>query len=368
MGVLTQSMYRFQFDFTPLDLVALDQNFISLATAVDYLQQQPTSGVVFQAPFTVLDGTGTPAFEANVNGGGSIGPPGSQISWDSAGNFTMTGNAKLELESLANLSDVALNNPQAGQLLMYTGIKWTNAPVGPGGIAGTGVTMIAPFNVIAPGGPQIMAVLPNGTFEVNDPSGELMLWLKGAGTDFPGQVGMQSMPSHTALILEPAGGGALGTPPCQLTWDAACHWNWQAGSIVNAPTPAPGTNTTQLATTAFVQTAVNEGLTNGLTGASVAGPNGYVVLPGGILMQWGYAQGPGPSPAEVGPIAFPRHFSATPWAAVCSTNRSHANGAAVSGSGFVFNLTAQSMSCVFDSLDGQPNAMNGGYWLVVGPA
>ena len=47
-----------------------------------------------------------------------------------------------------------------------------------------------------------------------------------------------------------------------------------------APTAAPGTNTTQLATTAFVQAAINSSTTaNTATGR-------YIILPDGLMIQW----------------------------------------------------------------------------------
>lgn len=48
-----------------------------------------------------------------------------------------------------------------------------------------------------------------------------------------------------------------------------------------APNAAPGTNTTQIATTAFVNATLATGLDKN------TGSNGYQILPGGLILQWG---------------------------------------------------------------------------------
>lgn len=58
-----------------------------------------------------------------------------------------------------------------------------------------------------------------------------------------------------------------------------------------APTAAKGTNTTQIATTAFVMTAVNAISSQGkITSYSLA-QNGYVKWDIGLILQWGYVTG-----------------------------------------------------------------------------
>ena len=77
--------------------------------------------------------------------------------------------------------------------------------------------------------------------------------------------------------------------------------------VPTAPTAAPGTNTTQLATTAFVNTAVS--------GGSVSlNANGYSISAQGLYTQWGVTPGVGGSPIIVAfPITFPNAvFSVIP--------------------------------------------------------
>jgi hypothetical protein len=404
-------MYRFQFDFTPLDLVALDQNFISLAQAVDYLQQQPTAGVVFQAPFTVLDGNGTPAIDVGAAGGGQIGPPGSQFSWDSAGDWFTTGNVR-NLFYLSALHDVAINAPQPGQLLMWTGISWVNAQVGTGGIGGTGVTMIAPFNVITPGtGQQLFAVNADGSTSLGD--GLTMdqqghTWIYEGLTTYP-LAGSAATPGTPSIALhgnnnssfgwlqfiqdtgqgQPEnyiggiGGGAelagVGPSVLQFLGSNGFAFGIEGGSSpcmtigidcsvkfsgpVSAPTAASFTNTTQVATTAFVQQA----LTTGISGQVHAATNGYVTLPGSIIIQWGTATAAsGEFPVDI-PVTFPKPFPNACFHVSVTTNRTIAGvgSEANLASNFADNITTTGCTIVVDNRYGNPSVYSG-MWMALG--
>jgi hypothetical protein len=149
-----------------------------------------------------------------------------------------------------------------------------------------------------------------------------------AGSIANGQVPSGAVTQFTSLIL--ASAALTGTP--------------------TAPTPALGNSSTDVATTAFVNPA-----------ASI-GSNGYVKLGSGLILQWGYAQGSGTSPALVS-VSFPLNFPTSILAAYCTTLRSTAGA---TGSNFVTSLSNSGMECVFDALDGQNNVLNGGYWLAVG--
>lgn len=77
------------------------------------------------------------------------------------------------------------------------------------------------------------------------------------------------------------------------------------------PTAAPGTNTTQAASTAFVQAAI---ALIPLPGASSLTANGYQVFAGGLIVQWGSSLTSGANVAF--PIAFPNalfSIQATIW-------------------------------------------------------
>ena len=78
-----------------------------------------------------------------------------------------------------------------------------------------------------------------------------------------------------------------------------------------APTAAKGTNTTQIATTAFVMTAINAISSQGkITSYSLA-QNGYVKWDIGLILQWGKT-----SAAESGTTSFPIAFSSSPYSVV----------------------------------------------------
>lgn len=70
-----------------------------------------------------------------------------------------------------------------------------------------------------------------------------------------------------------------------------------------APTAAPGTNTTQLATTAFVKAAIAVG-----EGSSASG-NGWVKLPGGLIFQWGSRSCSFVPGNTASPVTFPIAFT-----------------------------------------------------------
>lgn len=79
-----------------------------------------------------------------------------------------------------------------------------------------------------------------------------------------------------------------------------------------APTAPPGTNTTQLATTAFVVAATS-------VGPAVNGPNGYVTLPGGVIMQWGESADVTASGNQTVDITFPIPFQTAVYQVIVGT-------------------------------------------------
>ena len=70
--------------------------------------------------------------------------------------------------------------------------------------------------------------------------------------------------------------------------------------VPTAPTAALGTDTTQIATTAFVQDAVD-----GAGGSSSLNQNGFKVFADGFILQWGFYNGGSATPTIVFPMAFP---------------------------------------------------------------
>lgn len=69
--------------------------------------------------------------------------------------------------------------------------------------------------------------------------------------------------------------------------------------VPKGPTAAPGTNTTQLATTAFVTTALSSLTGQGKIVAYNLAQNGYVKWDIGLILQWGFAQSSSSSRPQV---------------------------------------------------------------------
>ena len=117
-----------------------------------------------------------------------------------------------------------------------------------------------------------------------------------------------------------------------------------------APTAAAGTNTTQIATTAFVNsnfTGSNQSLTT----------NGYQKLPGGLIIQWGNsAQSNNGGPYTVTfPIAFPNAcFNVNMTIGTLNTDTS--NSISVS--------TFTTTTFQFNSVGGGPTYNH--YWIAIG--
>jgi hypothetical protein len=90
-----------------------------------------------------------------------------------------------------------------------------------------------------------------------------------------------------------------------------------------APTAAAGTNTTQIATTAFVKTAIDNAVGPLVQDSEFTGTNqsktaaGYQKLPGGLILQWGSVANQDNLSGNVAitfPVAFPTallHFTAS---------------------------------------------------------
>jgi hypothetical protein len=205
-----------------------------------------------------------------------------------------------------------------------TGSSTFNDGVGAVALLTQGGANLAAGNILANGIYEVMYT--GSVFELQGtvPANFTQL----AGSIANGQVPQSAVTQFTAAIL--ASAALTGSP--------------------TAPTAATGNSSTAVATTAFV-----------FPSTSLAS-NGSVKLGNGLLIQWGYAQGSGTSPAAV-TVTFPTSFPNAILAAYCCTLRSTAG---TSGSNFVSSLSNSGMVCVFDALDGQINVLNGGYWLAVG--
>ena len=96
---------------------------------------------------------------------------------------------------------------------------------------------------------------------------------------------------------------------------------------------------------------------------------GWVTLPGGIIINFGYTQGAASGAfLSPGPIAvtFGKQFPTSFLIGGCWTKRSTPGS---SGSNFIAASpapTKNGMTCIFDALDGASNITNGGYWIAIG--
>ena len=127
-----------------------------------------------------------------------------------------------------------------------------------------------------------------------------------------------------------------------------------------APTAATGTNTLQIANTAFVQAAITSG-GGGIVAASLA-ENGYVKFANGLILQWGYKAGRITKDGSVDvifPIAFPQsafHLSST----YIVTNATNDVG---SGCVLKSNYTQTQATFIQDTYSGTGTGL---FWLALG--
>lgn len=118
-----------------------------------------------------------------------------------------------------------------------------------------------------------------------------------------------------------------------------------------APTAAKGTNTTQIATTAFVMAAVNAISSQGKIVSYSLAQNGYIKWDIGAILQWGEASGYGKS------ISFPLAYSSAAWIvlAFCARNSGRQSNGGV---------TATSVNSFTVSADGDSSYPF--YWISCG--
>lgn len=127
----------------------------------------------------------------------------------------------------------------------------------------------------------------------------------------------------------------------------------------SAPNPSPGDSSTRLATTNFV----TAGFAPNTNFASSLAINGYQKLPGGMIMQWGYAAGPysEQSVAVSLPIAFPN--------ACLNAQATVLNDAALNTISTWINIQALGVNQVTFYVNrdqsGDPN-IDGFYWTAFG--
>lgn len=127
-------------------------------------------------------------------------------------------------------------------------------------------------------------------------------------------------------------------------WAATLFTNAALTGVPTAPTAAAGTNTTQIATTAFVQQIFS------------ALANGYFRLPNGIRVQWGFNTRFGSSTQTV---FFPSAFSSSCFAVLASPVR--ASGDALGQMATVIGSPGVS-SFQISHADGS----TGAYWIAIG--
>jgi hypothetical protein len=166
---------------------------------------------------------------------------------------------------LASLRDVTLTGLTTGQILQFTGSAWTNVP-GPQGIY---APLISPIFTGTPTAP---------TADITDNSETLAttafvvayvasIPVVSAFNTRTGSVTLEASDIATALGFTPAN-AALVAPIASPTFTG----------IPAAPTAAIGTDTTQLATTAFVQAALGTGTLASLADVSISSPTSGQLL------------------------------------------------------------------------------------------
>lgn len=128
-------------------------------------------------------------------------------------------------------------------------------------------------------------------FMVTNASGQPVIQARNDGF-----VGITSWPTGNALDLEADGSGALGCPPCQLTWDANCNWNFTGNNSklggLHAPFTISGPNNEPLLSVANPVSGSGDCLVTlgpGSAGAIQSGPvlclDGMTNYP--VLQVWG---------------------------------------------------------------------------------
>ena len=123
--------------------------------------------------------------------------------------------------------------------------------------------------------------------------------------------------------------------------------------VPTAPTAAIGSSSSQVATTEFAN-----------PGQSTS-TNGYVTLPGGVILQWGYAQtgASGSGPVDIA-VTFPIRFNINCFAVMVATTRNVAvNGQAIDGSNFSSNYSPTGCTITVDNVSG---GLAAGHWFAIG--
>lgn len=134
-------------------------------------------------------------------------------------------------------------------------------------------------------------------------------------------------------------------------WAASIFANAALTGNPTAPTAATGDSDTSIATTAFANPAQSQAA------------NGYVKFPGGIILQWGFAQGAAGAGSTA--VAFPIAFPTACFAALCTTANRNSMGS--NGYNFVDSLTVNGMNAWFDvQQTGGGSGNRGGYWFAIG--
>jgi hypothetical protein len=166
-----------------------------------------------------------------VNATWASGPQAPQLPTGMFAQFALLGgvnNNMLVWEGTATVSGAGVLGVQWAQrnssanatIVKAHSVMWVKKVEDSSGIPTTGATFTAPWQVVQPG---------------YSPPDNHMLWAEPGG-----QVGLTSWPTGNSIILEPDGGGALGTPPKQIQWEAnAATGYWIPGTTTNNDA-APG--------------------------------------------------------------------------------------------------------------------------------
>lgn len=275
MAANISGLHQFADDVGPLPLKLLDDSYSTLTIALNtlatfsnfYSDTGTTNAYTIQTPqyqFVVYsDGLEVTVRIANTNTGAS----------------TLNVNGLGAVPILTSIgSELQPNALVAGSIVTFVYNAQRQAwQIGSGGGAGGG-QITAPLHVTNPTGQAALSINVDGSGYLGDFNGNGLSWdgacnftfeggatLSGITPDFrintvvsasagepqlelraDGYSGITAWPSGTAVNLEANGGGALGTPPCQLEWDANCNWIFGGDSKVTIPNVALGTAPNQI--------------------------------------------------------------------------------------------------------------------------
>lgn len=156
------------------------------------------------------------------DGSGALGPAPNQMTWTSAGVFSMTGSAVAPHAALAASPDINLTSLQDGQTLVWNAAagQWVNAAPAAGTLAGLSDVQLS----------------GQGQGNILTWSSTAQRWIN--SNVISGVVSVQATSSANlagAIIANADGSGSLGLAPYQLVWNSQGHFTLAGGATFSVP-------------------------------------------------------------------------------------------------------------------------------------